>query len=69
MQEMSGENEVYLLRGGVLLSPLSYRKTGPYGHMVSICTKVMSRGVHYIAFSVMPDVVLLWLELLVFSDC
>jgi hypothetical protein len=47
--------QMYLLRGGVLLTPLIYRKTGPYGHIVSICRKVMSTGVHYIAFSVTPD--------------
>jgi hypothetical protein len=55
MQEMSGESKVYSLRGGVLLTPLIYIQTGPYGHMVSKCAKVMSRGVHNIVFSVTPD--------------
>jgi hypothetical protein len=47
--------QMYLLRGGVLLTPLIYRKTSPYGHMVSISLTVMSTGIHNIVFSVMPD--------------
>jgi hypothetical protein len=31
-------------------------KTGPYDPPMSVCTKVMSKGVHNIVFSVMPDV-------------
>ena len=30
-------------------------KTGPYGPTMSICANVMSKGVHNITFSVMPD--------------
>lgn len=36
------------------LPPYS-RKPGPYGPTMSICAKVMSRGVHNIAFSLSPD--------------
>jgi hypothetical protein len=31
------------------------RKPGPYGPTMSVCAKVMSRGVHNIAFSLSPD--------------
>ena len=31
-------------------------KTGPYGPTMSVCTNMMSKGVHYIAFSFMPDI-------------
>ena len=30
-------------------------KAGPYGPTMSVCTNVMSKGVHNIVFSVMPD--------------
>jgi len=36
------------------LPPYS-RKPGPYGPTMSVCAKVMSRGVHNIAFSLSPD--------------
>jgi hypothetical protein len=31
-------------------------KSGPYGPTMSLCATMMSKGVHYIVFSVMPDV-------------
>jgi hypothetical protein len=39
-----------------LSAPPPYsRKPGPYGPTMSVCAKVMSRGVHNIAFSLSPD--------------
>jgi hypothetical protein len=35
---------------------LIYVKVTPMGPTMSVCSYVMSKGVHYIAFSVTPDV-------------
>jgi len=43
-----------LLQSLSALPPYS-RKPGPYGPTMSVCAKVMSRGVHNIAFSLSPD--------------
>jgi hypothetical protein len=45
---------VVTLQSLSVLPPYS-RKPGPYGPTMSICAKVMSRGVHNIAFSLSPD--------------
>jgi hypothetical protein len=47
---------VFALGRGVVFTSPYIGKTGPYDTPMSICTKVMSKGVHNIAFSVTPDV-------------
>lgn len=47
-------SRVVTLQSLSALPPYS-RKPGPYGPTMSICAKVMSRGVHNIAFSLSPD--------------
>ena len=50
------ENASVLQWGRVSSFTLPYIwETGPYGPPMSICTKVMSKGVHNIVFSVTPD--------------
>jgi hypothetical protein len=39
-----------------IFTPPYIGKSGPYGPTMSLCTTMMSKGVHYITFSVMPDV-------------
>ena len=48
--------QVYCTGGGRVLSFTHpyIGKTGPYGPPMSVCAKVMSKGVHNIAFSVTP---------------